>query len=177
MIDATIFLVLFLNPPQKKSSHMSLINFNPKVAASLIIGVAIGALAAHKIPESKAQSSALSGKFGCVINSNATGFLQATGIGNAFTNTLGIFDFDLRTAVGISSVVDNFNQGAAALSNFNESSSIAVNAGPFAGSYTVTTSGGAIYSLVPVNSSNTMLVSKANTGPGTLPETGVCQKI
>jgi hypothetical protein len=62
MIDATIFLVLFLNPPQKKSSHMSLINFNPKVAASLIIGVAIGALAAHKIPESKAQSSALSGK-------------------------------------------------------------------------------------------------------------------
>lgn len=153
------------------------INLSPKLVAVMVVLIGIATFA-YKIPETKAQASpTLTGKFGCVINSNATGFLQASGIGDAFTNTLGIFDFDLRTAVGISSVVDNFNRGTAALSNFNESSPISITTGPFAGSYTLTTSGGVIYSLVPVNSSNTMLVSKANTGPGGLPETGVCQKI
>ncbi len=156
---------------------MSLINFNPKVAVSLLIGVVIGALAAHKIPESKAQASALSGKFGCVTNTNATGFLQTNNIGDAWTNTLGIFDFDLKTAIGVSSVTNSFNQANPTLSNYDESGNITVVSGPFSGSYTVTTSGGAIYTVVLVNSGNTLLVTRANTGGGKLPETGACQKI
>ena len=158
-------------------SQVSLnINLNPRVVAALLV-VALLIGVAYKIPESRAQSSSISGKFGCITNTNSTGFLQAGNIGDAFTNTLGIFDFDLKTGVGISSVTSNFNTNNASLRNFNESSSFTLVSGPFAGSYTLTFSAGGIYTVIPVNSGNTLLVNFARTGPGILPETGVCQRI
>ena len=52
------------------------INFNPRVIVSLVIVALIGTLA-YKIPETKAQSSAITGKFGCVDNPNSLPYVTA----------------------------------------------------------------------------------------------------
>lgn len=156
---------------------MSLINFNLKVAVSLLIGVVIGALAAHKIPETKAQSSGLSGKYGCISNSNSAPYLQKYTGFNFYMNSAGFFDFDTKKITASQSVASNFNTGGISLSNDDFTIDFTITSGPISGAYTMTISGGSSLIVIPVNSGNTLLLKSITTGPGAIADTGMCQKI
>ncbi len=155
------------------------INFNTKVIAAALI--ALGSIVLiQKIPETKAQSSniaGLTGKYGCLINTNATPYLKAYETGNVYMNNIGIIDFDSRTVNATASVASNFNSLNTSLSNDIFSTTFTLTAGPFTGSYTATFASGGIDTFVPVNSGNTILGKSSKTGTGTITETYVCQKL
>ncbi|MBU3596221.1 hypothetical protein ICN10_07365 [Polynucleobacter sp. 86C-FISCH] len=145
-------------------------------ALAFTCGVAIFGM---KINDSRAQTSGLSGKYGCLENSNAVA-VQAPYTGSeVFMNSMVYVDFDARTYASTSSVTNRFNQAGASQSVSNISGTFTVATGPITGSYTMrlTGGGGATATLMPVNSGNTLLYATANLGTGTLPSTGVCQKI
>jgi hypothetical protein len=114
------------------------VNFNPKVVAAAL--VALGAIAlVQKIPETKAQtSSALTGKFGCILNTNPVPYLtQKTGT-YAFINQMSVVDFDARTLNGTISDVIGFNTMSAENQNDEGSATFTISAGPFSGSFIFT---------------------------------------
>lgn len=148
------------------------------IFGALVVSCAVAAFGL-KIGDSRAQSSGLSGKYGCLENSNAVP-VQAPYTGTSvYMNTMVYADFDTRTYASTSSVTDRFNQTGASQSISNMSGTFTLETGPITGSYTMrlTGGGGATVTLIPVNSGNTVLYATANLGTGTLPSTGVCQKI
>ena len=154
------------------------INFNPKVVIAILVVIGVATFA-YKIPETKAQvSPALTGKYGCLGNSNAAPYMISNQGNNVYMNFIGIIDMDTRTASGTASVTSNFNAANTTQSNDVVSDmTFTMAQGPFPGSYTVTYSSGAIDTVVLVNSGNTILSKSVTTGPGTMTETSVCQKI
>jgi hypothetical protein len=153
------------------------INFNPKVVIAILAVIGITTLA-YKIPETKAQTSpALTGKYGCLGNSNAAPYMISKQGGDVYMNFIGIIDMDTRTANVTNSVTSNFNAANTTQSNDVVSNTFTMAQGPFPGSYTVTFSSGGIETMVPVNSGNTILSKSVKTGPGTMTDTTVCQKI
>lgn len=155
---------------------MSLMNFNPKVVIALLIGVLIGALVVHKIPETKAQSSALTGKFACITNANGLPYLTASNNKTTFINSLGIVDFDAKTINSTITNVAAFNTNAASQQTDEVSSTFTVTSGPIPNTYTLIFPVGGEYVFAPVNSGNTILIKTKETGAA-IPETGVCQKL
>jgi hypothetical protein len=157
------------------------INFNPKVIAAALI--ALGSIVLiQKIPETKAQSSniaGLTGKYGCLANSNATPYLKTKENfnGSVYMNNIGIIDFDSSRANATASIAVNFNSLNTNLSNDVVSTTFTLTAGPFTGSYTATFAAGGIDTLVPVNSGNTILGKSSKTGTSAMTETYVCQKL
>ena len=151
------------------------INFNPRVIVSLVVVALIGTLA-YKIPETKAQSSAITGKFGCILNTNPLPYMTAKTNTTAFINQMSIIDFDTRTINATISNVLRFNSMTASNNNDEATASFSINSGPFSGAYTLSPSGGGMYVLVPVNAGNTLLIKTKEDG-AVIPETGVCQKI
>ena len=153
------------------------INFNPKVVIAILAVIGITTLA-YKIPETKEQTSpALTGKYGCLGNSNAAPYMISKQGGDVYMNFIGIIDMDTRTANVTNSVTSNFNAANTTQSNDVVSNTFTMAQGPFPGSYTVTFSSGGIETMVPVNSGNTILSKSVKTGPGTMTDTTVCQKI
>jgi hypothetical protein len=154
------------------------INFNPKVVIAILAVIGITTLA-YKIPETKAQTSpALTGKYGCLGNSNAAPYMLSKQGGDVWMNFIGIIDMDARTANATSSVVDNFNAAGTSQSNdVMSGATFTIAQGPFPGSFTATFSSGGIDTWVPVNSGNTILSKSVKTGTGTITETSICQKI
>jgi hypothetical protein len=154
------------------------INFNPKVVIAILAVIGITTFA-YKIPETKAQTSpALTGKYGCLGNSNAAPYMISKQGQEVWMNFIGIIDMDTRTANGTSSATSNFNAENTIQNNYvTTSATFTIVQGPFPGSYTVTYSSGAIDTFVPVNSGNTILSKSVKTGPGTMTDTTVCQKI
>jgi hypothetical protein len=159
-------------------SQVSLnINFNPKVVAALLVVALIIGLA-YKIPESKAQSTGITGKFGCVTNTNATPYLVSKVGQDAWMNNLAYLDFDTNSGSVTESVVSNFNSAGTSQRNIITSNiTFTVATGPITGSSKVTFSGGGVIALMPVNSGNTLLWVAFQTGGDHMTNTGVCQKI
>lgn len=154
------------------------INFNPKVVIAILVVIGVATFA-YKIPETKAQASpVLTGKYGCLGNSNAAPYMISKQGGDVYMNFIGILDMDTRTANATNSVTSNFNAANTTQSNDVLSDiTFTMAQGPFPGSYTVTFSSGGIETMVPVNSGNTILSKSVKTGPGTMTDTTVCQKI
>lgn len=153
------------------------VNFNPKYIAILSI-VALLGIFAFKIPETKAQSSAITGKFGCVTNTNATPYLVSKAGQNAYINNLAYLDFDSRTGDVTESVLSNFNtSGTSQRNDISTNITFTVTSGPITGSSKITFSGGGIIAVIPVNSGNTLLWVSFQTGGDHMANTGVCQKI
>lgn len=151
------------------------INFNPKVVVSFLIVALIGALA-YKIPETKAQSSALSGRYGCILNTNPLPYLTQRTNTYAFINQISVVDFDTGNINGTIANVLNFNTTRAVNGNDDVTGTFTISAGPYSGALTLNSNGGGIYIVVPVNSGNTLLIKSKEEGTE-IPETGVCQKI
>ena len=153
------------------------INFNPKVVAALLItGLILGL--AYKIPETKAQSSTLTGKFGCISNTNTAPYLVAKAGQEAWVNGLSYVDFDAKTISDISAVTTNFNVTQTSQRNdITSNMSFIVTTGPITGSYTITLANGSLYTMMPVNSGNTLLSVTSKTGQDHMVDTGVCQRI
>ncbi len=151
------------------------INFNPKVVAFLALAALLGILA-YKIPETKAQSSAFTGKFACITNVNALPFLTAKNNQTAFISSLAIIDFDTKDVSSTITSVARFNTNTASQQSTEVSGTFTVTSGPITGAYTITFSVGGVYVFAPVNSGNTFLFKTKEAGDA-LPETGVCQKI
>lgn len=153
------------------------INFNSKVIAAVLIAVCAIALV-NKIPETKAQSSAITGKFGCVSNTNAAPYLIAKAGQDAWINNLAHLDFDTRVASVTESVVSNFNQsGTSQRNDVSNNVPFTLSTGPITGSTTLTFSAGGVVAFIPVNSGNTLLWVAIKTGRDHMTNTGVCQKI
>jgi hypothetical protein len=156
------------------------INFNPKVVAAILVAIGMATLL-DKIPETKAQASpAITGKFGCILNTNPVPYLTQRTNTYAFINQMSVVDFDARTINGTISNVIGFNTMSAVNQNDEGSATFTISSGPFSGSYIITSvvPGGGIgtYITVPVNSGNTILIKSREEG-NALPETGVCQRI
>jgi|LakMenEpi03Aug12_release.lakeMendotaPanAssembly.Ray.scaffolds.fasta_scaffold410747_2 hypothetical protein len=152
------------------------INFNPKVVVAALL--AIGAIAlVPKIPETKAQaSSAITGKYGCIMNTNPLPYLTQKTNTYAFINQISMMDFDART---INSSISNalaFNTAGTTNQNDEVSGAFTIASGPFSGAFTISPALGGSYIVVPVNSANTLLIKSREEG-NQIPETGVCQKI
>lgn len=146
------------------------------VFGALVISCAVAAFGL-KIGDSRAQSSGLSGKYGCLENSNAVP-VQAPYTGTSvYMNSMIYVDFDSKTYESSSSITERFNQSGASQSTTNSSGTFTLSSGPITGTYTIRTSGGGSSTVMLVNSGNTLLYASANLGTGTLPSTGVCQKI
>jgi hypothetical protein len=152
------------------------INFNPKVMVAAFI--ALGGIAlVQKIPETKAQaSSALTGKYGCIMNTNPLPYLTQRTDTYAFINQISVVDFDTRT---INSSISNalaFNTLRTTNQNDEVTGAFTSSSGPFSGAFTIAPALGGSYIAVPVNSGNTILIKSREEG-NQIPETGVCQKI
>lgn len=151
----------------------------PKIIfGALVVSCAVAGFSL-KISDSRAQSLGLSDKYGCLENSNAVA-VQAPYTGSAVhMNSMIYVDFDTKTYASTSSVTNRFNQASTSQSVSNMSGTLTIATGQITGSYTMLVSGGggATVTLMPVNSGNTILYATANLSTGTLPSTGVCQKI
>jgi hypothetical protein len=154
------------------------ISFNPKVLIAILAVIGV-ATYAYKIPETKAQSSsAISGKFGCVSNTNATPYLESKTGQDAWMNNLAYLDFDARSGSVTESVLSNFNSmGTSQRNVITNNVSFTVTSGPITGSSKVTFLGGGEIALMPVNSGNTLLWISFQTGRDHMTNTGVCQRI
>jgi hypothetical protein len=152
------------------------VNFNPKVVVAAL--VAIGAIAlVQKIPETKAQtSSALTGKYGCIMNTNPVPYLTQRTNTDAFINQISVMDFDARTINASISNVVNFNTTRVVNQNDEVSSAFTISSGPLSGAFTIAPALGGSYIAIAVNSGNTILIKSREEG-NQIPETGVCQKI
>jgi hypothetical protein len=156
------------------------INFNLKVVASLFVGLIIGALMTHKIPESKAQSSSITGKYGCIENVNSLPYVTAfTGRSQTtYLNALYSMDFDTGIKSGVQTTINNFNGSSPTRSNESGSLSFTVNPGPVAGMIQINnSSGGYNTTFMAVNSGNTLLGVDTQTETNGQPMNIVCQKI
>jgi hypothetical protein len=155
------------------------INFNLKVVASLFFGLIIGALVTQKIPESKAQSSSITGKYGCITNVNSLPYVTAfTGRPETtYLNSLYLVDFDARTLNGVENTINNFNGSSPRRNNEIGSMSFTVNPGPVVGMLEITNAYGQSTLLMMVNSGNTLLGIDIQTGVEGQPSNIVCQKI
>jgi hypothetical protein len=155
------------------------INFNPKLIAAMLVAIGIATLA-YKIPETKAQASpALTGKFGCMLNTNPLAYLAERTGTYAFINQIGVVDFDTLTSNFSITNVLNFNTVRATNQNDEVTASYSIVPGPFAGAFTITArseGNTADYILIPVNSGNTLLIKSRIEGKE-IPDTGVCQRI
>lgn len=145
-------------------------------ALAITCGVAIFGM---KINDSRAQTSGLSGKYGCLENGNAVPIQAPKAGGSVYINTMVYIDFDAKTYSSSSAVINSFNQNGANQTISNMSGRLTVSTGPIPGSYSMVVDGGLgdTVTLMPVNSGNTVLYANASTGSGSLPSTGVCQKI
>lgn len=153
------------------------INFRSKFFFLLMAVLCGLTIFSYKITESKAQTTSLSGRFGCMSNTNFVPVVpHFTGF-NGYTNAVGIYNFDNLTYSGNETIVANFNTGNPIQSNVTNSGAMVVTAGPFSGSFRVTLDTGIKAIFVPVNSGNTIFSISANEGPGTQQQTTVCQKI
>jgi hypothetical protein len=132
-----------------------------------------------KITESRAQTSGLSGKYGCLENGNAVPIQAPKAGSSVYMNTMVYIDFDAKTYSSSSAVINSFNQNGANQTISNMSGRLTISTGPITGSYSMVVDAGLgdTVTLMPVNSGNTILYANASTGSGSLPSTGVCQKI
>jgi hypothetical protein len=152
------------------------INFNPKVVAAILVAIGMVTLL-YKIPETKAQASpAITGKFGCIMNTNPVPYLTQKTNTYAFINQLSVVDFDSRTINSSISNVLAFNTAGTTNQNDEVSGAFTSTSGPISGAFTLTPALGGSYIVVPVNSGNTLLIKSREEG-NQIPETGVCQKI
>lgn len=155
------------------------INFSPKVIAVMMVLIGIAAFA-YKIPETKAQASpAITGKFGCIMNTNPVPYLTQRTNTYAFINQMSVVDFDARTINASISNVIGFNTMSAVNQNDEVEGRFTISSGAFSGSFIITSvgsEGSGTYIMVPVNSGNTILIKSREEG-NVIPETGVCQRI
>jgi hypothetical protein len=155
------------------------INFNPKLMVAMLVVIGIATLV-YKTPETKAQAStAITGKFGCIMNTNPVPYLTQRTNTYAFINQMSVVDFDARTINASISNVLAFNTTRVVNQNDEVSAVFTTTPGPFAGSFIITSvnqEGNGTYIIVPVNSGNTILIKSREEG-SELPETGVCQRI
>jgi hypothetical protein len=154
------------------------INFNPKVVAAVLIVIGIATLA-YKTPETKAQASpALTGKFGCIGNTNTVPYLVAKAGQEAWVSSISYFDFDARLGSNIAAVTTNFNaSGTSQRNDISTNISFTVSAGPITGSYTINFPWGSSYTMMPVNSGNTLLSVSSKLGSDHMVDMSVCQRI
>jgi hypothetical protein len=152
------------------------INFNPKLMVAMLVVIGIATLV-YKTPETKAQAStAITGKFGCIMNTNPVPYLTQRTNTYAFINQIGVVDFDARTINASISNVLAFNTAGTTNQNDEVSGVFTITSGPLSGAFTITSANGGSYIVVPVNSANTLLIKSREEG-SELPETGVCQRI
>jgi len=159
--------------------------------AGLIVAI-LGFIGAKTILNAR-SASCLSGQYGCITNKNFSGFSQNRiwQTGDSTTSTTGnnyllYFDFDSNT--GSINVVGATKWGSSGVRGSEvggDGAPISVAAGPIKNSYTVTftiTNNGTTYvtkyNLMPVNSSNTLLLQESvNAGAFGEPNTGMCNKV
>lgn len=155
------------------------INFRSKFFFLLMAVLCGLTIFSYKITESKAQTTSLSGRFGCMGNTNFAPVVPKFTTFDGYTNGVSIVNFDNRTFSGTETIVANFNTGNPIQSNVTtNTASIVITDGPFSGSFYVTIpSTGSRIIILPVNSGNTIFTISANEGPGTIQQTSVCQKI
>jgi hypothetical protein len=132
-----------------------------------------------KLPEARSSSSPFSGQYSCIMNANYGGWTQVTTLGHETINWLTYINFDSAIYHSFGNTL--LNTGTTNPIGDSETlpiRSITISAGPIQNSYYIDftdSTGYSRYVGMPVNSGNSILMTKPDTNAPTA--SGICQKI
>lgn len=132
-----------------------------------------------KFPEARSSSSPFSGQYSCILNKNFAGWNQVTTLNHETINAMAYVNFDTGTAQSFGNALNNTGTTSpVGLFEVHLPQTVRVTSGPIPNSYIFefTEAGGSTeYIGMPVNSNNSILMTKSDTNAPTA--SGVCQKI
>ncbi len=148
-----------------------------KFATIFTMGLVTAGL--FKLPEARSSSSPFSGQYSCLINKNFGGWSQVTTLNHELINAMAYVNFDTGTAQSFGNALNNTGTtNPVGLFEVYLPETVRVTPGPIPNSYVlefIDANGTTEYIGMPVNSGNSILMTKSDTNAPTA--SGICQKI